>query len=87
MKPKPKLPVAPFDLGVYAVNQMTTDEKIALMKYISSVLNGPRFFTADEVNVFVQSAISDVLQHQKDRREQVYADNLINQMKRFGDKW
>ncbi len=79
MKKSVKPPVAPFDLGVYAVNQMTTDEKIALMKYISGVLGGPRFFTADEVKVFVQRALQEDWAKQQMQHE---AANLMMKVMR-----
>lgn len=46
-----------FEMAVDRVARLTTNEKIALMKHISALLGGPRFYTSDEVEALQVEAI------------------------------
>lgn len=66
MKPKPNanMPTA-FDRAVRACRNLSGEEKIALMKLISAWLDGPKLYTAKEVEQYMHAAVNEYVEGQK----------------------
>lgn len=61
---KPPKPTA-MEQAMKLLKHLTPDERIALMKAISASLNGPRLYTAADVEAFMHAAVNEYIEGQK----------------------
>lgn len=62
MKPTKR---TPMEQATRLVTHLTPDERIALMKVISASLNGPRLYTATEVEQYMHAAVNEYIKGQQ----------------------
>lgn len=51
--------ISPFEKSVRLVKHLKPEERVALMKYISASLNGPRLYTSEEVQQYMHAAVAE----------------------------